>query len=372
VQAFERAKTLCMDLADDELLLDVLPGLQGYYHVHGPLRSALELGEQLVTLARGRPEEPHRLLDARRRMGWSLFWAGEIAQAGNYLESALALYDFKDHQLYRKLYGDHPGVFSHCNLAWVRWSQGRTGEADRHANAALKLTEKMGHVLSLAYSTCMIGALYAVQQEYVAAKRLASQVIPLAEDKGFPYWMAWGHIIHGSALSHLGEPEQGILELSQGIDAYVATGAELFRPFALGLLAEALLLLNRHECVVANINEALQRTRDKNIHFYEPELLRLRGCALSASGAGPEQVETHFLEAAEIAARQGAYFFELRAVTALSRAYRDTGRQGKVLRLLAEVRSRSPDARITPDLQAADTLLAQLRHRSACCTDTQD
>jgi tetratricopeptide (TPR) repeat protein len=173
VQAFERAKTLCMDLADDELLLDVLPGLQGYYHVHGPLRSALELGEQLVTLARGRPEEPHRLLDARRRMGWSLFWAGEIAQAGNYLESALALYDLKDHQLYRKLYGDHPGVFSHCNLAWVRWSQGRTGEADRHANAALKLTEKMGHVLSLAYSTCMIGALYAVQQEYVAAKRLA-------------------------------------------------------------------------------------------------------------------------------------------------------------------------------------------------------
>jgi class 3 adenylate cyclase/tetratricopeptide (TPR) repeat protein len=361
VQAFERAKNLCAELEDEQLLLlDVLPGLQSYYHVHGHLRTARELGEQLVALTRARPQEAHRLLDARRRLGWSLLWLGELAEAGRHLEGALALYDPKDHQLHIRLYGDHPGVFSHCNLAWVRWAQGRTGEADRHTSAALAMAEEVGHVLSLTYSTCVMAALYAARWNPVAAKELASRAIPFAEDKGYPYWTAWAHIVHGWALAQLGVPEQGISELGRGIDAYAATGGELVRPYALGLLAHARSLVGQHDQAIAALDEALQRTRAKEIHFYESELLRLKGCELLAAGADLPEGEACLRQAAALAAGQRAYFFELRAVTALARQYVDAGRRAEALGLLAEVRSRCPDPQITPELHAADQLLMEL------------
>jgi class 3 adenylate cyclase/predicted ATPase len=359
VEAFERARALCADLEDEELLLDVLPGLQSYYHVHGHLRTARELGEQLVALTGHRPMEPHRLLDARRRLGWSLFWLGELAEAAEYLEGSLALYDPKDHQLHIRLYGDHPGVFAHCDLAWVRWAQGRTGDADRHAEVALRLAEEVDHVLSLTYGTCVIGALYAARGDPVAAKRLADRAIPFAEDKGFPYWTAWAHIVRGWALAQSGVAEQGIAELSQGIDAYAATGGELVRPYALGLLAQALLLTGQHERAMAALDEALHRARAKEIHFYEPELLRLKGSALLTAGEA-RSGEGCLRRAARCAKRQGAYFFELRALTALARALAERGRSTDARALLAEARSRCPDPRSTPDLEAADRLLAEL------------
>lgn len=362
VRAFERARTLCTDLKDEELLLDVFPGLQSYYHVQGRLRTARELGEQLITLSEQRPEETHRLLDARRRMGWSLFWMGELAEAGDYLKGALSLYDPKEHQLHIRLYEDHPGLFSHCNLAWVRWCQGQTGEADRHSVAALKLAEDVDHLLSWTYGTCVIGALFAARGDAAAARELSAKAVPFAEDKGFPYWAAWAHIIHGWALTRLGVHEQGMAELSRGIDAYAATGAELVLPFALGLLVDARLIVGEHEGADIVVEEALQRTRDNEIYMYEPELLRQKGRALLAAGAGLEAAEKCFRQAVEIAAHQGAYFFELRAVTALAQAYLDAGRGAEALNLLDKVRSGCPDPRINSDLQQADKLLVKLKH----------
>jgi class 3 adenylate cyclase/tetratricopeptide (TPR) repeat protein len=360
VEAFDRAKSLCTDLEDEQLLLDVLPGLQSYYHVHGNLRTARELGEQLVALTRARPEEPYRLLDARRRLGWSLFWLGELAEAGQNLEGALELYDPNDHQLHIRLYGDHPGVFSHCNLAWVRWAEGRIGEADLHSRVALKLAEEEDHLLSLTYSTCVLGALYAARWDPIAAQKLAARAIPFAKDKGYPYWTAWAHIVHGWALTRLGVPDQGISELSRGIDAYAATGGELVRPYALALLAEARSSVGQNEQAIMILDEALQRARNKEIHFYEPELLRLKGCALLAAGAGLPESETCLRQAAENAAGQGAYIFELRSVISVAHTYVAAGRRSEALALLADVRARCPDQQITPELRAADQLLAQL------------
>ena len=163
-------------------------------------------------------------------------------------------------------------------------------------------------------------------------------------------------------------PEQGITELSQGIDAYAATGGELVRPYALGLLAQALLLTGQHERAMAALDEALQRARAKEIHFYEPELLRLKGSALLAAGEA-RSGEGCLRRAARCAKRQGAYFFELRALTALARALAERGRSTDARALLAEARSRCPDPRSTPDLEAADRLLAELGRSSSSPRD---
>jgi tetratricopeptide (TPR) repeat protein len=358
-EAFERARLLCAALDDEELLLDVLPGLQSYYHVHGQLREARELGGQLIALASGR-SEPHRLLDARRRMGWSLFWLGELAEAGDFLEGALALYDPKDHQLHIRLYGDHPGVFAYCNLAWVRWAQGRTSEADRHTDVGLRLAEEVDHVLSLAYGMCVMGALYAARRDADSARALATRAIQFVEDKGFPYWTAWAHIVHGWALTQIGAPEEGLAELSQGIDDYAATGGELVRPYALGLLGDSLSGRGEYERAVVALDEAIERAQEKSIGFYVPELLRLKGCSLLASGTDGDEGLECLRRAVDLASAQGAYSLQLRAANALARALLDAGRRAEARELIVPTRARCPESQITPELRAADELIAEL------------
>ena len=300
-------------------MLDVLPGLQSYYHVQGNLRTARELADQLVALTDGRPEEPHRLLDARRRLGWSLFWLGELTQAGENLEGALELYDPKDHQLHVRLYGDHPGVFSHCNLAWVRWAEGRTAEAERHSQAGLQLAEEEGHLLSLTYSTCVLSALCAARWDPIRAKDLAAD--PAARRRqwlslldGLGAHRAW---LGGDAGRR---PEDGIAELSKGIEDYASTGAELFRPYSLALLAEANFLMGRNEQAIVILDEALLRTRDKEIRFYKSELLRLKECL---AGVRREYGRDRELPQSGGTERgwPGSLFLELRAATALASVY---------------------------------------------------
>ena len=363
VRAFERARSLCAETKDDKLLLDVLPGLQSYYHVHGNMRTAHDLGEQLIALTGDKhPEETHRLVDARRRMGWSLCWMGELARAGEYLEDALSRYNPGDHQLHIRLYGDHPGVFSHCNLAWVRWCQGETGEADRHSDAALQLADEADHLLSWSYCTCVMAALAAIRGDPRTARRLSARAAPFAEEKGLPYWAAWAHIVHGWSLTSLGEHQPGLAELREGIDAYSATGGELALPFAMALLFDARLMAGDVPGAENSLAQTLQRTRDNGIHLFEPELLRQQGRLLLAAGARLAEAEDCFLQAMQIAQRHGAYSFQLRAANSLALAYIEAGGEEEALKLVAAVRSQCPDERANPDLQQADQILSDLKH----------
>ena len=64
-------------------------------------------------------------------------------------------------------------------------------------------------------------------------------MIALSTEQGFPFWLAWGTILRGWALAEQGQGEEGIAQIRQGLAAYRATGAELWRPYFLALLAEA-------------------------------------------------------------------------------------------------------------------------------------
>ena len=48
-----------------------------------------------------------------------------------------------------------------------------------------------------------------------------------------------GHGVAGLGRAEQGQEDEGIAQVRQGIAAYQATGAEVLRPYFLGLLAEA-------------------------------------------------------------------------------------------------------------------------------------
>src|SRR5262245_18313503 len=75
-------------------------------------------------------------------------------------------------------------------------------------------------------------------REVRAVQDRAAAAMSLAQDQGFPYWMAIGSILCGLALAQQGKVQEGIEQITQGLITYRATGAELLRSYFLALLAE--------------------------------------------------------------------------------------------------------------------------------------
>jgi predicted ATPase len=71
--------------------------------------------------------------------------------------------------------------------------------------------------------------------------------------------------------------------------------------------------------------------------FVEAELYRLRGEALLAGAGTMREAETAIQQAIDVARRQNAKSWELRAATSLARLRRQQGRQQEAAALLAPI-----------------------------------
>ena len=63
--------------------------------------------------------------------------------------------------------------------------------------------------------------------------------IALSTEQGFAYWLALGTVQRGWALAEQGQAAEGMAQISQGIAAYRAIGAERVAAHLLGFFAEA-------------------------------------------------------------------------------------------------------------------------------------
>jgi len=99
---------------------------------------------------------------------------------------------------------------------------------------------------------------------------------------------------------------------------------------------------------------------------WEAELYRLKGELLLMQGHDAEaeaslhQAESCFQHAVEVARRQSAKSWELRATVSLCRLWQVQGRMDEARQMLAEVYGWFTEGFDTPDLQEAKALLEEL------------
>jgi class 3 adenylate cyclase/predicted ATPase len=308
---FARARALCQTVDDAPQLHRTLRGLQSYYQVHGPLRTAREIGEQLFRLAE-RSDDPSLWVEARRALGWSLFCLGETRAGRDALTEAVDRH--RAEPSYRSISpGSDAGVLGNINLAWAEWCLGDTQRAAERSEEAIRLAGQVGHPLSLAYALCMSGAIRQGMGQPDAAEVLARTTLALAAENGFSYWTAWGSIILGWAIAKRGARDQGMSVLKEGLAAYRATGAELFRPYALTLLAEVYGEAGRPDEGLACISEAIENGTANDVHFFDAEIFRIQARLLLQDGRVTRPAVEALERAIEIAGSQGAATLEMRA-----------------------------------------------------------
>jgi predicted ATPase len=358
-RAYTRARELCEQLGDIPQLFPVLRGLVQYYLNRGDLQTTSRLGEQLLRLAQTQPDPAHLLL-AHYQMGNVLFFRGEPAAAQTHHAQALALYTPQVHRALAVRYGGDLGVMSSGNLARELWQLGFPDQALQHSQAARTLAEEVSHPYSLAQALVSGAIVHQWRREVLAAHAQAAAAMTLTTERGFAEWLARGTVLHGWALAMQGEA--GLTEMRQGLAAERATGAALFQPYFLGLLAEAYGAGGHPDEGLEVLAEALAVMDTTEARFYAAELYRLKG-ALLLQQAVPDaaQAEACFHQALDIACHQQAKSFELRAATSLARLWQSQAKRQEAYDLLAPVYHWFTEGFDTADLQEAKTLLDQLQ-----------
>ncbi|ETX06338.1 MAG: hypothetical protein ETSY2_17745, partial [Candidatus Entotheonella gemina] len=358
-RVYMRARELCQQLGDSPQLFPVLSALALFYLVRGMVQSAQELGEELIQLAE-RTQEPAHLLEADYLLGIALFWGGEFARSRRHMEATMARYHPAQHSELVFCYGEDPRiqpVFYHVLLLWI---MGHTEQARiRHQTVLTQARAASPH--NLAFALQFSANFYALCQEPALVYTQAEAVIALATEQGFPQWIGAGIMLRGWARVTQGQGKDGIDEHHQGLSAYQATGAQVALTWARMLLVEAYAYLGEFEAGRQVLAEARTDMKRRDERFYEAELHRLDGdLLLMQDHTRHQEAEAHFLHALDVARRQHAKAWELRAAMSLSRLWQHQGKPAQARQLLAKVYNGFTEGFDTAALQEAKALLDDL------------
>jgi adenylate cyclase len=154
-----------------------------------------------------------------------------------------------------------------------------------------------------------------------AVEEQAAAVIAVSTEYGFPYYLAWGTILHGWAVAERGQVERGITQMREGLTAMRATGCDYRRSYYLSLLAQGCGRAGQIDEGLDLLQEALTSAEASGEHWKDAEVYRLRGELLAASGGPIGEVRRMLQEAVDIASRQGAAALVVRAERSVQRLF---------------------------------------------------
>jgi predicted ATPase len=356
-----RARELCEQVGEPPQLFRVLWGFWLMYNGRGDSHTMRVLGEQLLSLAQ-RLEDRDLLLEAHHALWTSMFSGGELAAARMHQEQGLRLYDPQRHRTHAALYSGHdPGVCCRYRAAPTLWLLGYPDQAVASIQAALALAQQLAHPLSLRIALYWAAMLHHMRREVPLTQTRADAAMTIAIDQEFSREFAQAMPLRGWALAVSGQGEAGIAQLHQGLAAYGATRATRDRPYYLALLAEASAQMGQTTEGLEAVTEALATVAQSAVRWWEAELYRLRGeLLLRHSVASPEEAETCFQQALDVARHQEAKSLELRAAMSLSHLWQQQGKRAEARELLTPIYGWFTEGFDTADLQEAKTLLAEL------------
>lgn len=345
-EVYERGRELFWLKGPSPELFYMLWSLGLYYQFSAELRSSLEISDQLLQLAEGLRDGP-LIMEAHRAIGGVLVLLGRCSEALPHLDESAALYDTHRNHRYSVFIGRDCKVICECFAAKALWALGDPDAAAERMTGALALARELGHPQTLVVAGHFAAQLHQLRGEVSLVYERAKEAKELADEYGLELWWAYGEMELGWAEAELGNAQQGIEQMQRGLAAYETTGAKLWSPYFLGLLADQVAKAGRVEEGLATIAKALAQAEHSGEGYSLAELHRIKGeFILMRSGDSVEasdlqgsstsnvneaslalvQAEACFAEALAIARQQGTRSWELRAALSMDRLQM---RQGK-------------------------------------------
>ena len=361
-RAYTRALELSRQIGEPAQIFQTLIMHWSYCMPRAEHRQALGIAEQILDLAR-RMGEPAQTAAARTVLGMSQVYLGAFTQARAHFERALADFDPRQRRSLLTVTGQDIQVTCLAYMSWVLWFLGYPDQALQRADESIELARDLDQPFSLGFALGIAGGVIHLRcGKYETALDEAETLLRLWEKEGFALYRAWGKCIKGRALTELGRAEEGLAILRDGVADCKAVGILASHTQQLANFAEACASAGAIDEGLDAIAEALalveahdERHFEANLHLRRGELLLKKGRAYWT------EAEECLHQAIEIARRQRARSWELRAATVLGRLWREQGLREEAHRFLANVLGWFSEGFDTTDLRQAQALLKELR-----------
>jgi class 3 adenylate cyclase/predicted ATPase len=361
---FTRARELCGRVGDPAELFPAMFGLFYVYLLRGKLHTANAFAEQLQRRAQTAHDPALLMHHAHQALGQTTWHMGEFVLSRKHLDMAISLYEReRQRPLAFRLMGVGFDSEVSCLMyaASNLWTLGYAEQALKRGNEALALAQRLSRPHTLALAEFFIGVLSQFRREASVAQETAECLIALSAEHGLTLMLALGTSLRGWAMAEQGRSEQGIPHIQKGLAATRLAGAELARPYFLTLLAEACGETDRIGDGLNALAEALAAADEHENRIYEAETHRLKGeLLLRQDDSKLAEAQGCFERAIEIARKQSAKSWELRATMSLTCLLAKQGRRNEARTMLADIYNWFTEGFDTADLIDARALLKEL------------
>ncbi len=204
--------------------------------------------------------------------------------------------------------------------------------------------------------------IYELRREPEQMRARAEARLELATESGMFTGRVISEIYLGWADALAGDLEGGVARMRRHMLELKAAGSEYISDRYLTFVATALGRMGRFDeglCIIEDSFPFIERSGQR---YYEAELHRLKGELLLAHASSTE-AEQSFCTAIDIARKQGAKSWELRATTSLARLLAKQLKRDKARPMLAEIYGWFTEGFDTPDLKDARALMQELECR---------
>ncbi|WP_217490686.1 AAA family ATPase [Candidatus Nitrospira nitrificans] len=354
-----RARELSQESSGSEHRFLAVWGLWVFHLVRGPLATACDLAEHLLSLAK-LEQNPDMLIRAHESVGSTYLFLGRFDEAKAHLLAAKSLYDPARHRSQPLPYTQDPGITARIMLARILWILGELDQVETLLIEAIAMARELEHPFTIAFTLATASWVYSTLHDTHRTLSLTEEAIELSTKYSFEVPLAWAMSCQGWALAEQGK-EKGIERLVEGLSAARRAKASLNNTHTLALLAENHLRNQQIADGLLAIQQAQELAATQGELCWQAELLRLKGeLLLAQSDQSIFAAEQCFSEALTIAQDQHARMLELRAATSMARLLRKLNKPDIAKRLLSSVRSRVGTQGANPDLLEAQTILDQL------------
>lgn len=232
----------------------------------GDLTGARGVSEEMLARSQS---DPACLCEAHHAMGGSLTSVGELVEAGEHFEAALAAYDARPRQ--QSALASDLGVFAHGWYSHTLWLLGEDASALRHATQAIALARERGHMYSLTLAYAYAALLHQMRRDEAGLTECTNAVADLCARHGFAYYGEWARVLAGWAHGQT-DPMQGITEIEAALGQLDARRAQARRPYYLSLLAELCVASGERDRAAAIVRAAVALAETRGERWWLPAL----------------------------------------------------------------------------------------------------
>jgi DNA-binding winged helix-turn-helix (wHTH) protein/tetratricopeptide (TPR) repeat protein len=355
--AFQRAYEIYQSNRDATELLDSMFGMCRSFWIVCELGRARELSDQMQVLVR-RGTDPVHELAAHVAHGTVLATQGEFLGAAAVLSEGRDLARTIGRGTPIDVYAGDLEVICTSTLANTLQIAGYPDQAARHMQDVHRLRDERHHPVTVVCALYGAVLFHRFRGDTEPALVHAECLCRVANDHELPQYMLYADMHRGWALAAHGRGEEGMALLKGSVDVVRLSGADLFLPDVLALLAEASMMIGSRPEARDALDEALAVASRHGYGMLDAELHRLDGELLVQSPGQEQQAEAAFTRAIEIARRRQARSWELRAALSLAKLWRQQGDENGARTLVSSIYRQFTEGFDSRDLKAAEAFIA--------------